>query len=138
MGIYSIYKGPVTNYGEGGGATKWKGVGGKFHNYKIKKQQWGEGGGGRKRLRHTEGRVGEKVCRLVLTRELEVLAMLKGGAQKSFHHLKGGGVSQKVFPCLEESAKCVGLAIFPFCSPPLLFNDHSLRSPDDQSPNDDK
>ena len=37
---------------------------------------------------------------VVSTQELEVLAILKGGA-KSFHHLKVGGGARKRLPCLK-------------------------------------
>ena len=62
---------------------------------------------------------------VVLTKELEVLAILKGG----------GGGCKNVLPCHEkgDGAQSFGLAIFPFCcNPPppppfLIINDQSLR-----------
>ena len=56
--------------------------------------------------------------KLVLTWELEVLAIVMGGGAKSFHPLKGGG-AQKVLPCLEGGgAKSFGPAISHFVAPP--------------------
>ena len=45
-------------------------------------------GGGRKSCNHAEGGGGVNKIEVVLTGELEVLAILKGGA-KGFHFLKG-------------------------------------------------
>ena len=60
----------------------------------------------------------QTVLRVVLTQELEVLAIVMGrGGAQSFHPLKGG--EQNVLPCLGGGggAKSCGPAIFPFCSP---------------------
>ena len=75
----------VTNYG-GGGATKREG--GSSEVLPL-----GKGGGGGKSLSHAEGggdtkRGGTKSFEVVLIRELEVLAIVMGGA-KRFHLLKG-------------------------------------------------
>ena len=45
-----------------------------------------------------------------------VLAILKGGGEKSLPSLKGGGA--KSFTVLRGGAKSFGSAIFPFSSPP--------------------
>ena len=69
----------VTKYRDGGG--------GKFYPYK-------KGEGAEKISAMLKG--GTTSFEVVLTRELEVLAILKGGA-KSFHPLKGGGGGAKSF-----------------------------------------
>ena len=68
-----------------------------------------KGGGGGKRFSHVEveggGGGGTTSFEVVLTRELEVLAM---GIAKSFHPLKVEGVANKSF----------GPITSPFCCPP--------------------
>ena len=71
---------------------------------------------------------GTKSFEVVLTWELEVLAILMGGGRKKFPPFKRG--VQKVLPCLEGGggAKSFRPVIFPFCSHPLpVINDQSLR-----------
>ena len=53
---------------------------------------------------------------VVLTQELEVLAIVMGGGAKSCHPLKGERT--QFYPVLMGGAKSFGPAIFPFCSPP--------------------
>ena len=54
---------------------------------------------------------------VVLTWELEVLAILMGGTT-SFHPLKGGG-RKRFYPVLRGGAQTsFGPTVFPFCSPP--------------------
>ena len=92
----------VTNYGEGGGGLQngrgdWQV---KFYPYKKK------GGGGRTSFSHAEGGRGRNSFEVVLTRELEVLAILMRW---------GGGV-------------VLDTRLFHFVAPPPLhgINDQSL------------
>ena len=55
---------------------------------------------------------GTKSFKVVLTQELEVLAIVMGGGgAKSFHPLKGGGT--KSLPCLERGRKMFWTRDFP-------------------------
>ena len=67
------------------------------------------------------------IFEVVLTRELEVLAIEMRG-HKKFPHFKRG--ANKVVSCLEGGgAKSFGPTIFPFCSPPFpIINDQSLSA----------
>ena len=69
-----ICKGVGTNYGKGAGLQNGRGGGTQVKFYPYKK-------GGRQNLSHAEG-VGTKSFEVVLTRELEVLAILMGGRSK--------------------------------------------------------
>ena len=74
----------VTNYGEGRGATKQEGGGWSFTLTKG----WGGGGGGEREKVF----VGTTSFEVVLTQELEVLAILmEEGGRKKFPPLKRGG-----------------------------------------------
>ena len=72
-----------------------------------------------------KGGGGTKSFGVVFIRQLEVLAILKGGAQKDSTLLKGGGS----LSCIDGGgAKSFGAAIFPFCSPLLpAIIDQSLN-----------
>ena len=102
--------GLVTNYGEGG-ATKWEGGGQvKFHPY----EKWGV----QKVLAMLKG--GTKSFKVVLTRELEVLAILMGAA-KGFHLLKvGGGGTTSYKPVSRGAQKVSDPRFSPFVAPPPL------------------
>ena len=78
--------------GRGGGGYKTEG-GGQVKFYPYKK------GGGRKSCSHAE-RGGTQTFEVVLTQELEVLAILMGGGRLKFPPFKRGG-AQKVLPCLK-------------------------------------
>ena len=62
---------------------------------------------GRKMFSRAEGGGGStKSFEVVLTWELEVLAIVMGGGgAKGYHPLKGGGGAQKVLPCLEGGGR---------------------------------
>ena len=78
-----------------------------------------------KSFSHARGE-GTNSFEVVLTWELEVLAILKGGT-KSFHPLKWGW--EKFYTVLRWTQKGFGPAISPFCSPPpllLIINYRSL------------
>ena len=93
----------------GRGATKREGGGGHVKFYPPRK-----GGRGGKSFSHPEGGGGgTKGFEVVLTRELDVLAIVMGG-RKKFPPFKTGGTTS------------FGPAIFPFCSPPPIINDQSL------------
>ena len=81
----------ITRRGGGGGSTKWLGGGGGANEVlPLQKPCW-----------HKWGTTSFGV---VLIRELEVLAIMKGvgvGHKKCFHPLKGGEV-QNVLDCLER------------------------------------
>ena len=81
--------------GGGGGGTKleWGGGGGACELQK---------GRGAIRFGHAEGGGGTTSFEVVLTRELEVLAIVIGGCKKfPFHPLKGGGGGRnKFYPVL--------------------------------------
>ena len=85
----------------------------KFYPYE-------RGGGGRKSFSHAEGGGGTQSFEVVLTRELEVLAILigggGGGARKVSTFLQGG--RKKFYPVSRGDAQSFGPVIFPFCSPP--------------------
>ena len=100
--------------GGGGGATKPEGGGGGTGSFTPMKRWWWGGGGGV--FSHAEGEVTNSFG-LVLTWELDVLAILKGDA-KSYYPLKGGG-HDKFYPVLRVGgcAKCFRPAIIPYCSP---------------------
>ena len=101
---------------DGGGLQNGRGGGAKRSFTPSKKKR---GGGGVLDML----KVGTISFEVVLTRELEVLAIAMWGA-KSFHPLKGG--TQKVLPCLEGGLQKV--SDLRFCSPPLpVINDRSLR-----------
>ena len=62
------------------------------------------GGGACEVLPRQKGGWGTKCFEVVLTWEIEVLAIaMEGGGAKSFHPVKGG--TQKVLPCLEGGRK---------------------------------
>ena len=104
-GKYSSLWGPVINYGEGGGAKNGGGGG------LPQQQQNGVGRG----FSHSEGGGGGTTCfKIVLTRELEVLSVLKG-AQKMWG-------AKKFYPVLRGWLKKFGPAILPFCSAPDPHN----------------
>ena len=95
MGLdYGLDEGLVIDYGEGGNKTAYGG--GRQQNCRGGGRKRGGGqkgfihaeGGGQKGFIHAEGG-GVKRFWVVLTQELEVLAILNGGAT-SFHLLKGG------------------------------------------------
>ena len=89
-----FYKGLVINYGEEGGYK----TGGRGASEVLSLQNEE---GGRQSFSHTNGGGGTTSFEVVLTRELDVFAILMGGTN-SFHPFKkkrGGG--QKVLPCLE-------------------------------------
>ena len=75
--------------------------------------------GGRKSFSHAEGGWGAQTSfEVVLTWELEVLAILMEGT-KSVHPLKKGGGGHKVLPCLEEGGqKVLDPRFFHFVVPP--------------------
>ena len=73
------------------------------------------GGGGYKT--GVEGGGGTTSFEVVLTWELEVLAIVMGGGRKKCPPFKRGAY-KKVLTCYEGGAKSFGPAIFPFCSPP--------------------
>ena len=81
-----------------------RGGGGQVKFYPYKKKSFSHAGGGG----------GTESFGVVLTRELDVLTILKGA-----HPLKGRG--EKLYPVLRGEggggAKSFGLAIFLFCSP---------------------
>ena len=91
----------VTNYGEGrgGGYKTGRGGGGQWSFTPTERRET-------KCLRHAEGGGDLKSFEVVLTRELEVSAILIGGHTKfpPFKRWRGG--------------EKFGPAIFPFCSPP--------------------
>ena len=99
--LYTWFVRVVTNYGEGGGATKREGGHAKFYPYE-------KGGGAKTVLAMLKGGGGGGTTsfEVVLTRELEVLTIVMGGCKKFYPVLRGGG------------AKSFRPAIFPFCSPP--------------------
>ena len=86
------------------------------------------GGGTEKVLDMLKG--GTTPFDVILTWELEVLAILMGVGAKSFHPLKGG--RKRFYPVLRGGGRgttSFGPAIFPFCSPPpfpIIINDQSL------------
>ena len=94
--------------GRGGGLQN------EFNPYKKR-------GGGGKCFGHAEGGRGTTSFEVVLIQELSVLAIVIGGAQKSFHPLKGG--PQNVLPCLEGGGgrKMFLTHDFPFCSSPSPY-----------------
>ena len=106
-----LFKGLVTNNGEGGRATKREGGGGQVKFYPCK-----EGGGGLwKSLSHAERGRGTTSFEVVLTRELEVLAIVMGGGvRKKCPPFKRGG-GHKVLPCLRG-----GRTKFRTCDFPIL------------------
>ena len=55
---------------------------------------------------------------VVITRELEVLAILNGGGDKKVSAFKKERGREKFYPVLRSSALSFGPAIFPFVSPP--------------------
>ena len=78
-------------------------------------------GGGRKSFSHAKGGGGGiNSFEVVLTRELEVLAIaMGGGGCKKFPPFKRGGGAQIVLPCLEEEAQKVSDPRFShFVAPP--------------------
>ena len=73
-----------------------------------------------KRFSYAEGGgKGTKCIEVVLTQELDVLAILKGGTT-SFRPIKRGGGAQRILQCLEEEGAPTKSRpkIFQFCSPP--------------------
>ena len=104
--------------GAGGSASKKvRGGGVKFDPYQQK-----TGGGGGKSLSHAEEGGGgwTKCVGVVLTWELEVLAILKGGVRsQSFDPLKGGGVNSFTLSCGARGGGGVtGPRFSPFVAPP--------------------
>ena len=109
----------------------WSLIKGRGGGYKTKR---GGGGasevkrGAEKALAMLKGVAGGTTSvEVVLTRELEVLAILMEEGTKSFHLLKGA--TRKDLPCLEGERKKFLTRDFPFCSPPPLLpviNDQSL------------
>ena len=93
------------------GVTKKEQV--KFYPYKS----GGGGRGDRKRFSHAEGGECTKGFGVVLTQELEVLAILNAaeGGTKRFHSL--GGALERINLSCGGRAKGLGPTIFPFCSP---------------------
>ena len=76
-------------------------------------------GGGGQGFSHAEGGGGgcTHIFELVLIQKLQVLAILKGVGEKSFHPLKGA--AQTVLLCLMGGrAHRFRTKDFPFCSPP--------------------
>ena len=68
---------------------------------------------------HAEG--GTKCFRVVLTQDLEVLAILKAGVQKTFHLLKrggGGGGGERFYIVLTGVRKVSDPRFFYFVAPP--------------------
>ena len=84
-----VSKGVVSNYGKGGGATKWER--GHVSNRSIAITPM-KRGGGQTSFSHAEGVGGTTSFGIVYTWKLEVLAILKGGGgRKKFPLFKRRG-----------------------------------------------
>ena len=106
-------KGPVINYREARGRQNGRGGQVKFYPYKKR-------GEAEKVLAMLKVGRGTNGLGVVLTRELEVLAILvvQKKLQKYLPCLEGG--RQKVLSCLSGGGvKRFGPVIFPFCRPPF-------------------
>ena len=109
---HDVPKKVVTNYGKGRGYKTGGGhfIAGAFHVVSLQK----EGG-------HAEGGGGTNSFEVVLTRELEVSAILMGGGggTKSLHLLKGEGGGEKFYPVLRGGGpQRFWTHDFPIWSPP--------------------
>ena len=110
-------KGLAINYGKGGYKTGG-GCEGQVKFYPYRK----EGGGG-EMLKGW----GTKSFEVVLTQELEVLAIVMGGGRKKFPPSKGGG-RKKFYPVLRGVQKVSDPRFSHFVAPPLpIINDQSLN-----------